>query len=61
MINRIKLHDIATYDDVEIFPKKINYLFGGNGTGKTTISNLKGIQILNLYLIMIHYVKIKKA
>jgi len=40
MINRIKLHDIATYDDVEIFPKKINYLFGGNGTGKTTISNL---------------------
>lgn len=40
MINKIKLYDIATYDDVEIFPKKINYFFGGNGTGKTTISTL---------------------
>lgn len=41
MISRIKLDNIAAYgDDVELIPQKINYIFGGNGTGKTSISKL---------------------
>ena len=41
MINRIRLHQVATYSDpVEINLKKINFIYGGNGTGKTTISNV---------------------
>lgn len=41
MISKIKLQGIATYKDlVEIEPHRINYFFGGNGTGKSTISKL---------------------
>lgn len=41
MISKIKLDGIATYTEpVEISLKKINYFFGGNGTGKTTISKI---------------------
>ncbi|WP_452232249.1 AAA family ATPase [Lacinutrix sp. MEBiC02595] len=41
MIKNIKLHKIATYTEpVEINDlKKINFIYGSNGTGKTTISN----------------------
>lgn len=41
MITNIKLHNIATYTDpVEINDlKKINFIYGSNGTGKTTLSN----------------------
>ncbi|WP_055437236.1 AAA family ATPase [Lacinutrix algicola] len=41
MIKNIKLHNIATYiDPVEIKNlKKVNFIYGSNGTGKTTISN----------------------
>ncbi|MCT4580333.1 MAG: AAA family ATPase [Flavobacteriales bacterium] len=41
MITNIKLHNIATYvDPVEINDlKEINFIYGSNGTGKTTLSN----------------------
>ena len=41
MITNIKLHNIATYvNPVEISDlKKINFIYGSNGTGKTTLSN----------------------
>lgn len=40
MIKKIRIKEVATYDSVgiEINLKKINYIFGSNGTGKTTIS-----------------------
>lgn len=41
MISHIKLHGIATYiESVDINLKDINFFYGGNGTGKTTISKL---------------------
>lgn len=42
MINKIKVKEIATYDTsgIEVNTRKINYIFGSNGTGKTTISEL---------------------
>lgn len=41
MINKIILKNIATYKEkVEFAPKKVNYFYGSNGSGKTTISNL---------------------
>jgi wobble nucleotide-excising tRNase len=41
MINHIKLHGVATYSEpVDISFKEINFLYGGNGTGKTTISKV---------------------
>ncbi|MGW7977048.1 AAA family ATPase [Staphylococcus xylosus] len=41
MIKRILIHNIATYKNpVEIYPKKLNFIYGSNGSGKTTISNL---------------------
>lgn len=41
MISKMKLHNIGTYSmPIEIYPHKINYFFGGNGTGKTSISKL---------------------
>ncbi|MGB2304251.1 MAG: AAA family ATPase, partial [Candidatus Puniceispirillales bacterium] len=42
MINEIKISDVASYSDkgVIIKPEKINYLFGANGVGKTTISRV---------------------
>lgn len=42
MITSIKLKNIATYDEkgVELADlRKINFIYGGNGSGKTTISN----------------------
>lgn len=43
MIEKISLDQIATYTlPVEILPKKINFIYGSNGSGKTTISNLLG-------------------
>lgn len=43
MIKKIALQNIATYHNhVEICPKKINFIYGNNGSGKTTISNLIG-------------------
>lgn len=42
MIEKIQIKDVASYDTlgVEINLKKVNYIYGGNGTGKTTISEL---------------------
>lgn len=41
MIKRIKLNNIASFKNEEIINlKKINYFFGGNGAGKTTISKM---------------------
>jgi len=42
MITKIKLHNIATYSNPVELSKltKINFFFGSNGTGKTTISKL---------------------
>ena len=41
MIKHIKLHNVATYaNPVNIDLKDINFIFGGNGTGKTTISKV---------------------
>lgn len=41
LINHILLNGIATYTQpVDIYLKDINFFYGGNGTGKTTISNL---------------------
>ncbi len=38
MINKIELNNIATYKNETITPKKINFIYGGNGTGKTSLS-----------------------
>lgn len=41
MIEKIKFQGIATYkNEIEIYPKKVNYIYGGNGVGKTTLSNI---------------------
>lgn len=41
MIKHIRLEDIATYNNpVNVNLKKLNFIYGGNGTGKTTISKL---------------------
>ena len=40
MISRIFLDKVATYIGVEFAPSKVNYIYGGNGTGKTTISKV---------------------
>ena len=38
MISEVKLKDVATYKDEKLTSKKINFIYGNNGTGKTTIS-----------------------
>lgn len=38
MIKKLIIKNVATYKSLEIEPKKINYIYGGNGTGKTTLS-----------------------
>ena len=38
MISKIHIQNIATINDLTIEPLRINYIFGGNGSGKTTIS-----------------------
>ncbi len=41
MISRIEITNVATYKSgVNIAPKKINFIYGGNGTGKTTLSRV---------------------
>ena len=41
MINRVRLENIATYvNPVEVSLKDINFFYGGNGTGKTTLSKV---------------------
>ena len=41
MLNRIKLHNTACYNEVvEIEPKEINYFFGGNGVGKSSMGKV---------------------
>lgn len=43
MIKKIQVQKVATFDNlVELLPKKINFIYGSNGSGKTTISNLIG-------------------
>ena len=40
MIDKVKIRKVAIFntDGIELNLKKINYIFGSNGTGKTTIS-----------------------
>ena len=41
MITEITINDVATYKSrVSIEPKSINFIYGGNGTGKTTLSRI---------------------
>lgn len=41
MIRHIKLENVATYTEpVDVNFKALNFIYGGNGTGKTTISKL---------------------
>ncbi|WP_304582805.1 AAA family ATPase [uncultured Alistipes sp.] len=42
MIRKITINGVATYtgNPVEIIPNKINIIYGANGSGKTTISNI---------------------
>lgn len=41
MINKIKIHKTASYENlVEIEPTEVNYFFGSNGTGKTSLGNV---------------------
>lgn len=45
MIKEIVIKNVATYDDKGVTIdniEKINYIYGANGCGKTTISNLLG-------------------
>lgn len=46
MINKIHIEDIATYvSSVEFQPKKINFIYGTNGTGKSTLSRILNNEI----------------
>lgn len=38
MIRKLNIRNIATIKDLTIEPLQINYIFGGNGSGKTSIS-----------------------
>jgi hypothetical protein len=41
MIEKLKIYKTASYKNpVEIEPKEINYLYGSNGVGKSTLSNV---------------------
>ena len=42
MITKIEIENVASYkgDKVIITPKKINFFYGSNGSGKTTISRI---------------------
>lgn len=41
MIKKISINNIATFkEQVEVNPRRVNYIYGGNGSGKTTISRL---------------------
>lgn len=48
MINSIRIHKVATYTNpVEIIPKKLNFIYGSNGSGKTTISKLLSNRLIS--------------
>ena len=38
MITEVKLKNVATYKAEKLVSKKVNFIYGNNGTGKTTIS-----------------------
>lgn len=42
MIKEIKIHNVATYNEEVVINnlQKVNYFFGGNGSGKTTIGRI---------------------
>ena len=40
MIEEIEIKDAATFEDELIKPKKINYFYGFNGSGKSTIAKI---------------------
>lgn len=41
LIENMKIHKVVTYaNPVQIIPRKINFFYGSNGSGKTTISRL---------------------
>lgn len=40
MISSIHIGSAATYSDVTVEPRQINFVYGGNGTGKTTLSRV---------------------
>jgi len=42
VINEIEIHDVATYSDPANLRdlRAVNYIFGANGTGKTTVSRV---------------------
>lgn len=41
MISKIEITNIATFRSTSVLePKAINFVYGGNGTGKTTLSRL---------------------
>lgn len=40
MINKIVLDEVATFNNQSLNPNKINYFYGSNGSGKTTISRV---------------------
>lgn len=42
MISKIMIRNVATYDNVGVAVEnlgKVNFIYGANGCGKTTISN----------------------
>lgn len=46
MINKIHIENIATYvSGVEFHPKKISFIYGANGTGKSTLSRVLNNEI----------------
>lgn len=50
MISRIEITNVATYNSgVDIVPKRINFIYGGNGTGKTTLSRVLAQDVLGEY------------
>ncbi len=43
MIKKLKISGVATFTDASkatVFPSRINFCYGGNGSGKTTISKV---------------------
>lgn len=41
MISKLKIHKTASYsNEVEIDPTEVNYFYGSNGTGKTSLGNV---------------------
>lgn len=48
MIEEIRINNVTTYSKpVELKTKKLNFIYGSNGSGKTTISNLLGDYIFS--------------